>query len=168
MEFELFDKFEQLAAAGVVGHTPERPLGRVGDNARGLRIDEFVVVGNARCFEPGFVVSLVDALDAFAHDPVIARDHGVLEAKVGIAFLVERTLEKGVRPVDDVSHVVGGEQPRVTLVDETPVQLFGVAAAANEHQLDHTGRGLHEFDIAKLDVFAGDVAADALADRAVG
>ncbi len=40
-------QLEQLAAGGVVGHAPQRTLRRVGDDARGLGIDQFVVIGEA-------------------------------------------------------------------------------------------------------------------------
>ena len=191
---ELLHQLIELHTADIVGYAPQSPHRRIGHNARRLGINELVVIGQARLSHLGFVVLFVDGLDGRAHDSVVTRHHGILEAQVDVPLLIEGALEKPMGPGLYLFNGIGRQHPGVALFQAATVHLHRITTAADKHHLgDASGlaqlavaevqaTGFHGVDldipvdpigpqapeIAKLNVFPGDIAADPLADRAVG
>ncbi len=136
---ELLHQLEQLHADNVVRHPPQRPLWRIGHNARCLGINELVVIGQSRGGHPVLVLTFVDLLYGRTHHAVVAGNHGILQAEIDVSLLIQRSLEKAMCPGLHFLNAVGREHPWVALSQGPPMYFDRVAAAAYKHHLGNAG-----------------------------
>ena len=77
---ELLHQFKELHTADVIRDTPQRSLGWVRHDSRRLRVNELVLIAQARFSDARLILLRVDLLDGGAHNPIVPRDHGVFES----------------------------------------------------------------------------------------
>ena len=114
-------QFYHAATGIVVGNTPQGALRRVGDDARRLGVDQFVVISQS-CGLVGILeFRLEHLLDHLPHDAVVSGYDGVLEPHVYVPFLIQPALEEMPRPGLDFGVGICSQHEGVAAVEPPPV-----------------------------------------------
>ena len=77
---ELLYQLKELHTADVVRDAPKCSLGRVRHDSRRLRVNELVLIAQARFSDARLILLRVDLLNGGAHNSIVPRHHGVFES----------------------------------------------------------------------------------------